>query len=252
MSIGSVTMPFPARLRSPLQIDHVLLTIALVLLIGGLVILASASISISDEVAGQPFYYVERQLFASFVGALAAFLCLLVPMHVWQSLGPVMLLLGIALLTIVLVPGVGYTVNGSTRWLRVGVMNLQVSEPARLCLLFYVAGYLVRQNKCLREKFSGFLRPMLVLTLACGLLLAEPDFGAAIVLLATVLAMLFVAGARWRDFCPVFWCGLCRDGSAGHDLGIPSATTDRISRSVVGPVQLGFSADAVADRDRSG
>jgi cell division protein FtsW len=200
MSIGSVTMPFPARLRSPLQIDHVLLTIALVLLIGGLVILASASISIADGVAGQPFFYVERQLIAAFIGALAAFLCLLVPMHVWQSLGPLMLLLGLALLTIVLVPGVGYTVNGSTRWLRVGVMNLQVSEPARLCLLLYVAGYLVRQNKCLREKFSGFLRPMLVLTLACGLLLAEPDFGAAIVLLATVLAMLFVAGARWRDF----------------------------------------------------
>ncbi len=200
MSIGSVTMPFPARLRSPLQIDHVLLTIGLVLLIGGLVILASASISISDGVTGQPFYYVERQLFAASIGAVAAFLCLLVPMHVWQSLGPLMLLLGIASLTIVLVPGIGYTVNGSTRWLRIGVMNLQVSEPARLCLLLYVAGYLVRQNKSLREKFIGFLRPMLVLTLACGLLLAEPDFGAAIVLLATVLAMLFVAGARWRDF----------------------------------------------------
>ncbi len=200
MTIGSVTMPFPARLRTPLQIDHVLLTITLVLLIGGMIILASASISVSDGNAGQPFYYVERQLLAAFMGTVAAFVCLLVPMRLWQSLGPVMLLLGLALLTIVLVPGVGYTVNGSTRWLRIGVMNLQVSEPARLCLLLYVAGYLVRQNKCLRESFSGFLRPMLVLTLACGLLLAEPDFGAAIVLLATVLAMLFVAGARWRDF----------------------------------------------------
>jgi cell division protein FtsW len=178
----------------------VLLTITLVLLIGGMIILASASISVSDGNAGQPFYYVERQLLAAMMGSVAAFVCLLVPMRVWQSLGPVMLLLGLALLTVVLVPGVGYTVNGSTRWLRIGVMNLQVSEPARLCLLLYVAGYLVRQNKCLRERFSGFLRPMLVLTLACGLLLAEPDFGAAIVLLATVLAMLFVAGARWRDF----------------------------------------------------
>ncbi|HSD70737.1 MAG TPA: putative lipid II flippase FtsW [Woeseiaceae bacterium] len=208
MSASSVTMPFPARLRSPLQFDHVLLTIALVLLIGGLVILASASISISDGVGGEPFYYVERQLFAALVGAVAAFFCLLVPMHVWQSLGPLMLLLGLALLAVVLVPGVGYTVNGSTRWLRVGMMNLQVSEPARLCLLLYVAGYLVRQNKCLRERFSGFLRPMLVLTIACGLLLAEPDFGAAIVLLATVLAMLFVAGARWRDFFLFFGVAL--------------------------------------------
>jgi cell division protein FtsW len=200
MSVGSVTMPFPARLRTPLQIDPVLFTIALVLLLGGLVILASASISISESIAGEPFFYVERQLLAALIGGAAAFICLLIPMHIWRSLGPVLLLLGIALLAVVLLPGVGYTVNGSTRWLRIGIINLQVSEPARLCLLLYVAGYLVRQNKCLRERFTGFLRPMLVLSLACGLLLAEPDFGAAIVLLATVLAMLFVAGARWRDF----------------------------------------------------
>jgi cell division protein FtsW len=109
-------------------------------------------------------------------------------------------LLAIVLLIVVVMPGVGRTVNGSTRWLRVGAMNLQVSEPARLCLLLYLSGYLVRQNKSLRERFSGFLRPMLLLSLACGLLLAEPDFGAAIVLLATTLAMLFVAGARFRDF----------------------------------------------------
>jgi cell division protein FtsW len=200
MTAGSITMPFPARLRVPLQIDPVLMTIALVLLLGGLVILASASITVSDDVAGQPFFYLERQMAAAVLGAVAAVFCVFVPMRAWQSLGPMMLLLGIALLAVVLLPGVGYTVNGSTRWLRIGVMNLQVSEPARLCLLIYLAGYLVRQNKVLREKFSGFLRPMLVLSLACGLLLAEPDFGAAIVLLVTFLAMVFVAGARWRDF----------------------------------------------------
>ena len=200
MTAGSITMPFPARLRVPLQIDPVLLTIALVLLIGGLVILASASITVSDGVAGQPFFYLERQMGAAVLGAIAAAFCVFVPMRAWQSVGPLMFLLGIALLAVVLLPGVGYTVNGSTRWLRIGVMNLQVSEPARLCLLIYLAGYLVRQNKVLREKFSGFLRPMLVLSLACGLLLAEPDFGAAIVLLVTFLAMIFVAGARWRDF----------------------------------------------------
>jgi cell division protein FtsW len=200
MTAGSITMPFPARLRVPLQIDPVLMTIALVLLLGGLVILASASITVSDGVAGQPFFYLERQMAAAVLGAVAAIFCVFVPMRAWQSLGPLMLLLGIALLAVVLIPGVGYTVNGSTRWLRIGVMNLQVSEPARLCLLIYLAGYLVRQNKVLREKFSGFLRPMLVLSLACGLLLAEPDFGAAIVLLVTFLVMVFVAGARWRDF----------------------------------------------------
>lgn len=200
MSVRSVTMPFPAHLKSPLQIDTVLIAIVLTLLLGGMVILASASISISDNATNEPFFYLQRQAIAAVIGAAGAMLCMLVPMHVWQSLGPLLLLIGLALLTIVLLPGVGYTVNGSTRWIRFGIMNVQVSEPARLCLMLYIAGYLVRQNKSLREQFSGFLRPMLVLSFACGLLLAEPDFGAAIVLLATALVMLFVAGARWRDF----------------------------------------------------
>jgi cell division protein FtsW len=200
MSLQSATMPFPARLKTSLQIDPVLLTIVLTLLLGGLVILASASISISDRTSGDPFFYVERQLIACVIGIAGAFVCLLIPMKFWQDIGPLLLLAGFALLVVVLVPGVGYTVNGSTRWLRIGFLNLQVSEPARLCILLYIAGYLVRRNKSLRESFGGFLRPMLLLVLASVLLLAEPDFGAAIVLLATALAMLFVAGARLRDF----------------------------------------------------
>jgi cell division protein FtsW len=197
-------MPFPARLRTELQIDPILLTIVLTLLLGGFVILASASISISDNAAGNPFFYVQRQLIAAVIGAVAGGVCLFIPMRVWQNLGPLMLFAGMALLIVVLVPGIGYEVNGSTRWVRIGIMNLQVSEPARLFFLMYLAGYLVRRNKALREEFMGFLRPMVVLTIACVLLLKEPDFGAAIVLLATALTMLFVAGARIRDFVVFF------------------------------------------------
>ena len=204
MTVKSATMPFPVRLRTELKLDPVLLTIVMTLLLGGLVILASASITISDNVSGNPFFYVERQLLAVAIGAVAGLFCLFIPMRVWQSIGPLLLLVGLALLCVVLVPGVGYEVNGSTRWVRFGIMNLQVSEPARLCLLVYLAGYVVRQQKALREQFVGFLRPMLVLSLACALLLAEPDFGAAIVLTATALVMLFVAGARIRDFLLFF------------------------------------------------
>lgn len=200
MSVQSVTMPFPAHLRAPLKLDPVLLGLATALLFGGIVILASASISISDKVVGEPFFYVQRQLVAAAIGTVAGFVCLLVPMQFWRNVGPLMLLLAFALLVIVLIPGFGHTVNGSTRWLRIGVMNLQVSEPARLCLIIYVAGYLVRRNRSLRESMTGFLRPMLLLGIACALLLEEPDYGAATVLIATVLAMLFVAGARLRDF----------------------------------------------------
>jgi len=200
----STIMPFPARLKTELKLDPVLLTLFLALLLGGFVILASASITISDNVTGNPFFYLQRQLVAAAIGIAAGAFCLFVPMRVWQRLGFLMLLIGLALLCVVLVPGIGYEVNGATRWVRFGIMNLQVSEPARLCLLIYLAGYVVRQQKALRDQFVGFLRPMLVLSLGCALLLAEPDFGAAIVLLATALVMLFVAGARIRDFVLFF------------------------------------------------
>ena len=207
MTARTASMPFPARLKTELQLDGVLLGLVLSLLLGGFVILASASISISDNAAGNPFFYLQRQLLAAAIGAVAAAVCLFIPMQAWRSLGPLLLLLGIALLVVVLIPGIGYEVNGARRWVRVGIMNLQVSEPARLCFMMYLAGYLVRRNKNLREQFTGFLRPMLVLTLACILLLKEPDFGAAFVLLATALVMLFVAGARIRDFVVFFSAG---------------------------------------------
>jgi cell division protein FtsW len=204
MSATGSVFPFPARLRTPLQFDAVLLTIVLALLFGGLIILASASIAVSDKATGDPFYYLERQLLAAVIGCVAGFLCLHVPMQAWRTLSPLMLLAGLGLLFLVLVPGIGYEVNGSRRWVRFGVMNLQVSEPARLCIIIYLAGYLVRRGRDLREKFSGFLRPMLVVVCACAALLAEPDFGAAVVLLATALTLLFVAGARIRHFLLIF------------------------------------------------
>jgi cell division protein FtsW len=204
MTARTVTMPFPVRLRTELRLDPVLLGIVMTLLLGGFVILASASISVSDNIVGNPFHYLERQLVAAAIGLAGGLVCLFIPMQVWRTLGPLLLLAGYALLLLVLIPGVGYEVNGARRWMRIGIMNLQVSEPARLCLILYLAGYLVRRSKDVRERFIGFLRPMLLLSLACAALLAEPDFGAAVVLLATALTMLFVAGARFRDFLLFF------------------------------------------------
>ena len=88
MTTKSATMPFPARLKTELKLDPVLLSIAVTLLLGGLVILASASITIADKDAGDPFFYVERQLIAAAIGAGAGLFCLFVPLRAWQSLGP--------------------------------------------------------------------------------------------------------------------------------------------------------------------
>ncbi|MEL6869345.1 MAG: putative lipid II flippase FtsW [Pseudomonadota bacterium] len=195
---GSFSIPLPLR-PSPLRLDVPLLLTALGLLALGLVILASASIGIAEGLHDQPLFFLKRQLQAIALGALGAAFMLAVPTSVWEHTGPALLLFGLALLALVLIPGVGNTVNGSTRWVNVAGIGVQVSEPARLALILYIAGYAVRQQAVLRTRFVGLLKPVIILSLAAALLLLEPDFGAATVLLLTAMTMLFVAGARFRD-----------------------------------------------------
>ena len=166
------------------------------LLLVGLVMVASASIGVSDRELGMPFYYFQRQLMFVGLGLVGAMVAMTIPTAVWEKYSMVLLGVGIALLVVVLVPGIGHEVNGSRRWLRLGFMNFQVSELARVLLLTYVASYAVRRADKLRSDFKGFLRPVAVLGGAAVLLLLEPDFGAATVLLATGVAVLFLAGAR--------------------------------------------------------
>ena len=200
MIFRNAANPFPVSLKANLRFDFVLLTIVLALIMGGFVILSSASVSVSDSTANNSFFYLQRQMVAAVIGFIGGLICLLIPMKFWLKISPLILIFGFLLLMIVLLPGVGHEVNGSIRWIKLGIFNLQVSEPARLCFIIYLAGYLVRRNKSLREEFTGFLRPMIVLSLACALLLSEPDFGATVVLLFTTMVMMFIAGARIRDF----------------------------------------------------
>ena len=166
------------------------------LLLIGLVMVASASIGVSDREMGAPFYYFQRQLMFVGLGLVAATIAMAIPTTVWEKYSMVLLGVGIVLLIVVLIPGIGHEVNGSRRWVRLGFMNFQVSELARVLLLTYVASYAVRRADELRSDFKGFMRPVLVLGGAALLLLLEPDFGAATVLLATGIAVLFLAGAR--------------------------------------------------------
>jgi len=166
------------------------------LLLIGLVMVASAGIGISDREMGEPFFYFQRQLMYVGLGLMAAMVAVTIPTAIWEKYSMVLLGIGLVLLVLVLVPGIGHEVNGSRRWVRLGFMNFQVSELARVLLLTYVASYAVRRADELRADFAGFVRPVLVLGGAAILLLAEPDFGAATVLMATGIAVLFLAGAR--------------------------------------------------------
>ncbi len=185
---------FGARIDAPLM----LATIAIVCF--GLVMLASASISVASRLTGNPFYYFERQAVYVVLGFIAAVFVYRLPLALWQRAGMGLLLLAWALLILVLLPHVGHVVNGSQRWIGAGVINIQVSELAKLFITIYLAGYLVRRQDEVRERFSGFAKPMLVLVIAAAVLLKEPDYGSAVVLMAIGLGMLFLAGARLSQF----------------------------------------------------
>jgi len=185
--------------------DLVLVLAAGTLLAVGLVMVASASMSLAERDYGGPLYFFWRQLGAVATGLAGAWLMLKTPLQTWERLGPLLAVAAFALMASVLVPGLGRTVNGSTRWLNVAGINIvQVSEPARLLLLLYIAGYAVRRNAELRSSFGGFARPLCLAVAGCGLLLLQPDFGAAMMLMVVVVAVLFIAGARLRD---VLVCG---------------------------------------------
>ena len=183
-----------------LELDPVLLLAAGGLLAIGLVMVTSASISVADRTLGDPFFYLERQLLYTGVGITAATLAINIPTSLWERCSFVLLLVAFIGLVLVLVPGVGHEVNGGRRWIRFGLISFQVSELARVLLLMYLASYVVRRQAELRESLNGFLKPLALLLGAAGLLLAEPDFGAATVLVATGLGLLFLAGVKLRHF----------------------------------------------------
>ena len=166
------------------------------LLLVGLVMVASASIGVSERATGTPFHLFQRQLAYVCLGFVAAAVAVSIPTALWDKYSKVLMGAAFLLLLVVLVPGIGYEVNGSRRWLRLGIMNFQISELARVLLLTYIASYAVRRAEELRASFKGFIKPVLVLAAAAALLLLEPDFGAATVLMATGLGVLFLAGVR--------------------------------------------------------
>ena len=187
-----------ARERMPFAWDIITLGLVAALLLVGLVMVTSASMSVAAKDLGDPFYYLERQFLFGLCGVLAAWVVTRVPAEQWEKHSLALLLLGLALLLLVLIPGLGAKINGARRWMRIGPMNFQVSELAKVLVLTWICSYCVRKRAELEQTFAGLLKPVGLLGVAGVLLLLEPDFGAATVLFATGFAVLFVAGARLR------------------------------------------------------
>lgn len=186
------------------DLDYWLLGACLCLLGLGLVMNASASSAVSAaHNNGNHYYYFIRHSLYVGISLAAAACCLLVPVQRWQRWSWPLLVVAFVLLVLVYVPGIGHEVNGSKRWLNLRVFNLQSSEPAKLFMVFFIAGYLVRHQVELEKKLFGFVKPLLVLLVFAALIYLEPDFGATTVMVGSVVVMIFLAGTSMKVAAPL-------------------------------------------------
>lgn len=183
--------------------DPVIMWLAAVLLGLGVVMVYSASIAIAEAAnysGGQSHYYLLRHVIALAVGIVVAVVIVQVPMRSWQIAAPYLFMACVALLFVVLIPGVGREVNGSQRWLGYGGISFQPSELAKLFVVLYAADYTVRKAAHMASFRKGFLPMCSVMLLTGTLLLQEPDFGALVVITTIAMGLLFLGGINWRLF----------------------------------------------------
>ena len=209
--VGRVPLhPLPRDPRAMLTWDASLAWCTLILLALGLVMVYSASIATaeaSSHTGYRAWYYLARHAVFVAIGLLAAFFAFQVPVKVWRRVAVWFFVIGAVLLVLVLVPGIGKSVNGSKRWISLLVVNLQPSEFMKLAAVLYAASYAVRKAAFLHAEqplrqtlVRGFAPLSAVMVLIGGLLLLEPDFGAFVVILAIAFGILFVGGLDWRLF----------------------------------------------------
>ncbi|HEX4326271.1 MAG TPA: putative lipid II flippase FtsW [Burkholderiales bacterium] len=183
--------------------DEGLVWVSVLLLLIGLVMVYSASIAFAEGsgfTGHRPQYFLVRHIISLAMGALAGFVAFQVPMDKWQRWALPLFLLGVAGLVVVLIPGIGRSVNGARRWIPLGLMNVQPSEIMKLLAALYTADYTVRKAAVMHSLKQGFM-PMAVAMVFIGwLLLREPDMGAFVVVVTIAIGIMFLGGMNARLF----------------------------------------------------
>lgn len=208
----------------PAPYDRWFLAAVVLILLTGLLMMTSASIVISDRSLQQPFYFLFKQLVYLALGIGIGSVLVQYNMDYWEQYGGYLLLGVMLMLALVLIPGIGHSVNGSYRWLGIGPLGFQVSELAKFAMVIFMAGYLLRRHAEIQNELSGFIKPMAVLGLMAVLLLREPDFGATVVVTVTSLGMMFMGGVRVRHFAALLF------GAAGLLAIIAISAPYRLAR----------------------
>lgn len=200
-----IVLPDVDREKLSADFDFYLIWSALLLLSLGLIMVYSASIAIAESEYGESgsYYYFVRHSIYLLVGLLIGFFAFQFPMRAWRAYCPHLFLVGIVLLVLVLVPGIGREINGSQRWISLGIVNFQPSELMKLLMVIYAADYVVRKMAYLDNLRKGVL-PILVMIAVVGfLLLREPDYGAFVVVTGIAVAIMFMGGMNLKLFVGV-------------------------------------------------
>ena len=203
--------PWPSFLDMPkgkLSFDPYLLLTVLGLMLVGFVMIASASMDVAARDFGSPYHFIMRQGIFMSLALVTMVVVTLIPIRFWLKTSVLLLILGGVALLLVLVPGIGREVNGARRWISLGFFNLQVSELAKIFMVVYIAGYLVRRLSEVRSTWSGVMKPALPMAVYAGLLISQPDFGVTVVLMGTVMGMVFLSGMRFFQFVVVLTAGV--------------------------------------------
>nr|WP_202603146.1 MULTISPECIES: cell division protein FtsW [Vibrio] len=187
--------------------DRQLVWIALGLMLTGLVMVTSASFPISARLTDQPFHFMFRHAIFLVLALGVSSVILQIPMKRWFQYSTY--LLGLSFFLLIVVLAVGKSVNGASRWIPLGLFNLQPAEVAKLSLFIFMAGYLVRKQDEVRKTFfGGFAKPIMVFGAFAVLLLGQPDLGTVVVMLVTLFGMLFIAGAKLSQFIALMVAGI--------------------------------------------
>lgn len=179
-------------------LDPVVVISATLLLAIGIVMVATTSMAVAENYALSQWHYVQRHLMFLAVALIGSLSLRLVGSQQLDLLARACLPLALVVLLLPFLPGLGHEVNGATRWINLGLFRFQVVEAVKLLLIIHVAGYLARRPELHRGRFIDTIKPLLAVGLMAVILLMQPDMGSAMVLVAIVGGMIWLAGAAWK------------------------------------------------------
>ena len=197
-----ITMPLSVSKQSNRQwhLDMSLLLPVAALISVGFIMISSASFSFGDHRLGDELFFFKRHIVYLVLSAIAVLVTFLTPSTFWSKYSRLWMLASVVLLVLVLIPGIGRELNGSRRWLALGGFTIQVSELVKVATIVFLATYLQQYRETLGEGWEHFGKLMALIGLLTILLIREPDFGSVVVLGGTFMAMLFLGGAKLRQY----------------------------------------------------